>query len=238
MARASGSMTPMDGTGIAALETRLRRRFRTVETPVAIGDTTIQLLHPESAEDLISADDFDHDERLPYWADVWPSAHVLAAQVLAMEGLGRSLLELGCGAGLVSACAVRAGFNVTATDYYADALQFTAVNTWREGVAVRTRMVDWRDMPADLGRFDVVLASDVLYERPYAALVAGAIAATLAPGGFSLVADPGRVAAPAFDEEAAALGLGVERLARVPFEVGTIRQNIDIRRLRRESFSP
>jgi ETFB lysine methyltransferase len=103
---------------------------------------------------------------------------------------------------------------------------------------VRTRVVDWRDMPADLGRFDVVLASDVLYERPYAALVAGAIAATLAPGGFALVADPGRVAAPDFDREAAALGLAVEQVARVPFEMGAIRQHIDIRRLRRESFSP
>ena len=231
---AARSATPMDETGIVALEARLRRRFRTVETPVAVGDTTIVLLHPESAEDLISADDFEHDERLPYWADLWPSAHALAGRVLAMEGLGRSLIELGCGAGLVSACAVRAGFNVTATDYYADALAFTAVNTWRQGVAVRTRLVDWRAMPPDLGRFDVVLASDVLYERPYAALVAGAIAATLAPGGVALVADPGRVAAPDFDREAAAIGLVAEPVERVPFESGTIRQSIDIRRLRRE----
>lgn len=230
----SGSVTPMDEAGLTALGARLRRRFRTVDTTVTIGDATIELLHPESAEDLISADDFDEDERLPYWADVWPSAHVLASRVVAMEGMGRRLIELGCGAGLVSACAARAGFNVTATDYYADALSFTAVNTWRQGVAVRTRLVDWRELPSDLGRYDVVLASDVLYERPYAALVARTIAATLADGGIALIADPGRVAAPDFDREAAAVGLRAEPPERVPFEAGTIRQNIDIRRLRRE----
>ena len=40
-------------------------------------------------------------------------------------------------------------------------------------------MVNWVDMPADLGKFDVVLASDVLYEHRYAEMVADAIAKTL-----------------------------------------------------------
>ena len=73
-----------------------------------------------------------------------------------------------------------------ATDYHADALEFTAANAVRHALAnVDTRLVDWRKPPDDLGTFDVVAASDVLDERPQAALVAAALARTIAPGGWA-----------------------------------------------------
>jgi hypothetical protein len=62
-------------------EEKLRRRFRVIETDVEIGGRTLSILHPESAEDLIDERDFDLDERLPYWAELWPSARVLAEHV-------------------------------------------------------------------------------------------------------------------------------------------------------------
>ena len=73
-----------------------------------------------------------------------------------------------------------------------------------------TRMVNWVDLPADLGKFDVVLASDVLYEHRYASLVANAIASTLVRGGEAIVADPGRIALQEFLDECTALGLDHE----------------------------
>lgn len=225
--------TPADAKGLKALEASLRRRFRVVQSTAHVGEERYTLLHPASAEDLISEAEFEEDERLPYWADVWPSAHVLAARVRGLEAAGRTCLELGCGAGLVTCAAARAGFLVTASDYYLDALNFTAVNAWRvTRRAVTTRALDWRALPDDLPRYDLVLAADVLYEQPYAALVARAIARTLAPGGVALVADPGRLAAPAFDEAADALGLRVERVARVEFDTGVAHQHIDIRSVR------
>ena len=195
----------------AALVAALERRFVTVVDPVPVGDAVFEILRPRAAEDLIDEDAFEADERLPYWADVWPSARVLAARLLAERGAGRSLLELGCGSGVAAVAALRAGFDVTVTDYYDDALLFARANGWRltgrEPAAARH--VDWRAFPDDLGHFDVVAASDVLYERPYAALVARAFARTLARGGVGLLTDPGRVFAPAFADEAAALGLQV-----------------------------
>ena len=230
---AARGATPTDAAGLAALEKSLRRRFRVVESEAVVAGERYALLHPASAEELIDEADFERDERLPYWADLWPSSQVLATRVRAEEGRGRTCLELGCGAGLVACAAVRAGFAVTATDYYVDALRFSAVNAWRTTArAITTREVDWRALPDDLPRADLVLAADVLYERPYAALVAGAIARALAPGGIALVADPGRIAAPDFDREAAALGLVVERMAQVEFDTGVARQRIDIRRVR------
>ncbi len=201
---------------------------------MAVGGETFAVLRPAEPEALIDEDAFAHDERLPYWADVWPSTRVLAARLLGEPGAGRRLLELGCGSGVAAAAAARAGFAVTATDYYADALRFTRANVWRLARrACETRLVDWRAFPDDLGRFDVVVASDVLYERPYAALVARAIARTLARGGVAIVTDPGRIAAPAFVEAAVGLGLDVREPEVDVIEANGARQTIRTYGLRR-----
>jgi ETFB lysine methyltransferase len=212
-----------------ALVAALEDRFGAVPVPVRIGGTEVDLLRPPMAEALISEEDFARDERLPYWAELWPSAVVLADRVAGERGEGRSLLELGCGLGLVAVAALRAGYRVTATDYYEDALAFTRANAWRTvGREPATRAADWRALPGDLGRYDRVVAADVLYERPYAALVAVAVALTLADGGVATVADPGRVALSAFVDECQARGLAVIRAERQPYADGLGRQEITL----------
>jgi ETFB lysine methyltransferase len=214
---------------VGDVETSLRRRFRVVETSVAVGGTTLEILHPASAEELIDEIDFDRDERLPYWAELWPSSRILADVICAMSGTGRSLLELGCGAGLVATCASLAGFDVVASDYYEDAARFARVNAARNGAPPpRGLLLDWRALPADLPRFDVVAASDVLYERPYGALVAGAIAAALASDGVAYVADPGRVGRDDFLGALGAAGLELQKRTERPFVEGKIHQTITV----------
>lgn len=197
---------------LAALEDR----FVLTSVEVTVGGVVIRLEKPRNADDLISEADFAHDERLPYWADLWPAAVVLADFLLrerallgaVPDGARPTALELGCGLGLVTLAAQGAGYAVTATDYYADALRFTARNALHHGSeAPAVRLVDWRSLPDDLGTFDLVLAADVLYERAYAAFVADAIARALTPTGRALVADQGRVALEDFLAEAAARGL-------------------------------
>jgi predicted nicotinamide N-methyase len=222
---------------MARLEDSLRRRFRVVETTITLGAREITLLHPASAEELISEADFDRDERLPYWAEPWPSSFALARELLDGTrwgvGGGRSLLELGSGAGLVAAAAAAGGFEVTASDYYEDALRFSRLNAWRvSGRAIAALLLDWRALPELLPRHELVVAADVLYERPYAELVARAIARTLAPRGLAIVADPGRVAAEAFVAACPAAGLDVRRAARLPYEEGAVRQTIDLYEVR------
>ena len=219
----------MSDAEIAALEAALRRRFRVVESTVTVAGRSMTILHPASAEDLIDEDDFARDERLPYWAELWPSAKVLAECVVRLDGAGRSLIELGCGSGLVATCASLAGFDVVASDYYEDAIRFARANAWRNGAPVpRGLVLDWRELPADAARYDVVVASDVLYERTYGDLVARAIAAFLAPGGFALIADPGRVARDEFRRVLPSLGLELRRREDVPFVEGAIRQTIAV----------
>lgn len=218
------------------LEAALERRFRVAETRIEIGGRMFAIRHPANAEELISEEDFDRDERLPYWADIWPSARVLAKRVLEENGAGRSLVELGCGAGLVSSAAAVAGFDVAATDYYEDALRFTRLNAHRNsGRDVATRLLDWRAMPDDSTGYDVVVASDVLYERAYGPLVASALARLLAVGGFALVADPGRVSRDDFLRSLDSLELVATRREDVVYEEGAIRQSISIIRVEHDA---
>jgi ETFB lysine methyltransferase len=195
----------------------LRRRFELAESEELVAGTTYRLLRPRSVDDLISEEDFALDERIPYWADCWPSSRILAAHLAGMPGGGRRLLELGCGIGLVSLVAAAAGFESLATDYYGEALEFTAANAERNRLeGVDTRLVDWRSLPDDLGKFDVVAAADVLYEIPQISLVAATIARTLKPDGVALVSDPGRRTAEPFVEACAETGLAARLIAQVP----------------------
>ena len=218
---------------LAPLEASLTRRFRVVETPVRVLGRSLSILHPASAEDLIDEKDFERDERLPYWAELWPSARVLGEWILGMRGEGKTLLELGCGAGLVSTCASLAGFDVTVSDYYDDAMLFARVNACRNAAgAPATVAIDWRNLPSDLVRYDVVVASDVLYERTYGPVVANAIAAVLAPNGVAWLADPGRVARDPFVRALGPLGLRITERTPVVFREGTVSQTITVFEIR------
>jgi predicted nicotinamide N-methyase len=213
----------------ASLVEVLERRFRTSIADVSIGDRNFSILKPANADDLIREEDFVKDERLPYWADVWPSSILLAEKLLELKGAGKTALELGCGVGLSTLAATTAGFDVLSTDYYADALDVTQANIFRNlGRSAKTRLVDWRHLPDDLGRFDLVFASDVLYENEYAALLPVILGGVIGPGGMALIADPGRVAAPIFVEACGKNGLVIRSKETRPFEAGEIRQSIDI----------
>ena len=221
-----GRSADLDGD---ALVVALTRRFRTSIEDATVDERTFSILKPANSDDLIREEDFVKDERLPYWADVWPSSIVLAEKLLELKGAGRSALELGCGVGLSTLAATSAGFDVLSTDYYEDALDVTRANVFRNlGTIARTRLVDWRHFPEDLGRFDLVFASDVLYEKEYAELLPLLLRRLLVPGGIALIADPGRVAAPVFVEACEKSRLAIRLKETRPFEVGEIKQRIDI----------
>ncbi len=216
------------------LDEALCRRWTTATESVALDTARWSLLKPANADHLISEADYVMDERLPYWADLWPSARVLAATLLREVGAGRRLLELGCGVGLATIAAMHAGFDVTATDYYDDALHVTRGNAARNlGREPRVQLVNWREWPENLGRFDVVMAADVLYEKEYATLVAACIARALAPDGVALVADPGRLALPAFRKGVAAHGLMIASVHTEHYAEGAVTQDIQVMRIRR-----
>ena len=207
----------------------LERRFRTITSRIDVAGREIVLLHPESAEDLIDERDFERDERLPYWAEIWPSSRVLAARLVEFDARHRTLLELGCGAGLVATAASLAGFRVTVSDYYEDALRFARANAWLNDVrSPEAMLLDWRALPDDRPKFDVIVASDVLYEREYGALVASAIGALLEESGTAYLADPGRVGRDEFLRSLDSNSLVLRSTTEHRFADGPVRQKITI----------
>jgi predicted nicotinamide N-methyase len=226
-----GDLSNVDQSVLAgnALVTALNRRFRTSVEDATVDAHTFSILKPANSDDLIREEDFVKDERLPYWADVWPSSLILAGKLLELKGRGKTALELGCGVGLSTLAATKAGYDVLSTDYYEDALDVTRANVFRNlGKFARTRLVDWRHLPDDLGQFDFVFASDVLYEKEYAELLPVILDRVLAASGTALIADPGRVAAPIFVEACLQHRLVIRQKETRPFEVGEISQKIDL----------
>lgn len=185
-------------------------RFSPVPRRIEIAGRPVEIWRPPDMEALIDIAAFDADERIPYWADVWESAIVLAEDLADCDGRGLTLLELGCGLGLPALMAARAGFAVTATDYEEPALEGVRYNATRNGLEqIEARVLDWRNIPPDIGRFDLVVAADVLYEPHHSAALAAVIARTLAPAGLALVGDPCRTRAAGFADACRAEGLGV-----------------------------
>ena len=185
------------------LRSHLRGLTELTETFVEVGDRTYRMTHPAAADALIDEEEFAQDERIPYWADLWPSSMVLARYVPADEHLvGRRAVELGCGIGLPSVIALARGADTVATDHYEAALDFARYNALVNlGCELRTRILDWRTPRTQgLGAFDLVLVADVLYEWRNVAALTALIPTLLTPGGEVLLADPGRKNAPVFLE--------------------------------------
>jgi predicted nicotinamide N-methyase len=171
-----------------------------VEEVVAIAGRDLALLRPRDAEALLDEDAFEHEEFLPYWAELWPSALALARAVGPRALHGARTLELGCGLGLPSLAAALAGGRVLATDWSPDAVAMTARNARRNGIALDTLVCSWTapEPLLERGPWDLVLASDVLYEARNGDALLSLLPRLLAPRGEVWLADPGRPAAERF----------------------------------------
>lgn len=180
-----------------------------IEDVVLVGGREIVLMRPRDAETLLDDEaSLGDDERLPYWADLWPSGVALAAAVVGRSLRGRRVLELGCGLGLASICAAVAGGKVTASDWLEPATETAMANARRNGVAIETMTCSWQQPGAIVASapWDLVLAADVLYERRNLPLLLDLLPRLVGDRGEIWLADPGRVFADEFFAETRARG--------------------------------
>ena len=178
---------------------------------IALPGGEVELMRPPDAEALISEESFEHEEFLPYWAELWVSAVALAHDVSMRALRGKHTLELGCGLGLPSIAAARAGGRVLATDWSPDAVAAAAANADLNGVDVETLECSWAEPDAivERGPWQLVLASDVLYEARNVELLLGLLPRLVDRTGLVLLADPGRVPAERFLAAAAERGWAI-----------------------------
>lgn len=158
-------------------------------------------MRPRSAEELIDEDEYAVDERLPYWAELWPSGRALATTLASRSLSGMRVVELGAGLAIPSFVAAAGGATVLATDWYEPAIDFIRVNGRRLGLPVAGLLIDWREPPADLlaaAPFDLVVAADVLYEARNVEPLCTLLGQLTRPGGEVVIADPRRPDAATF----------------------------------------
>lgn len=134
----------------------------------------------------------------PYWGKLWDSAVDSAECVFQNEWPdGIRALELGCGAGLLGIAGQLAGMDVTFSDHEPMAVELACENSRLNGFESATGIVlDWQ-APSD-AEFDVLLASDVLYEDGLHVPLLDLAKKMLVSGGQFCIGDPGRQLARSF----------------------------------------
>lgn len=163
---------------------------------VAVHDRIIKILKPAAPEallDLKSVEDaYALDEYMPYWATIWPVAVHLAAAILKQPFKpGARAIELGCGLGLPGVAALMAGLDVTFSDYDTTAVRFAGETARLNGFERFTlQPMDWRDPITE--RFEVVIASDLVYEARLVEPIIQVLDQLLTPDGLILLADQNR----------------------------------------------
>lgn len=147
----------------------------------------------EALTDEEQKDPFAED-LCPYFGILWPAAEGLAIYLNQHPELvkNKSVLELGCGLGYPALVASQLGGKVLATDYHPDVEEYFKRNLRHSSLSCDYLRLNWREDKQDIGQFDVVMGSDVLYENKHAREVARGLMRFMKPAGKILLSDPGR----------------------------------------------
>ncbi|MGY0559302.1 class I SAM-dependent methyltransferase [Luteimonas sp. A277] len=170
---------------------------------------------------------------------VWPVGRLLAEAMDTADIAGKRILELGCGIGLSSLVLQRRGADVVASDIHPLAEPFLAYNSaLNELPSVHFRQLDWVEPLPSLGKFDMFIGSDVLYEQEHSALLAGVIERHANDRAEVVLTDAHRGHVSAFTRQLSALGFqGEEEIHELEDQSGNaIRARL--LRYRREAPPP
>lgn len=129
----------------------------------------------------------------PIFGTIWPSILVLAHHMLNFDIKDKRILELGCGMALSSLLLNERNADITATDYHPEVKKFLDRNVQlNNGKDIAFKRVDWADDTSELGLFDLIIGSDLLYEDLHVSLIAQFIEKHTMPKCEIIIVDPGR----------------------------------------------
>lgn len=145
----------------------------------------------------------DHDESAkalgissatwPLFGIVWPTSVIMASRLFELELEGKRILEIGCGIGLCSIVLHRTGVDITASDYHPQTRSFLDRNIVGNGLPpIKYQAGNWETENPELGKFDVVIGSDILYQPAHAQQVSRFIDRHSNDGAQVVIGDPGR----------------------------------------------
>jgi predicted nicotinamide N-methyase len=150
----------------------------------------------------------------PLFGVIWQAGIMLADYMADYPVAGLRILEIGCGLGLPSMVIHARGGKVTASDIHPLAGEFLADNLERNGLPpLPFRILDWRE---DHGSepYDLIIGSDLLYERDQPELLAAFIDRHCRDSGEVILTDPGRGQMGKFNRLMADNGFSIAAISR------------------------
>ncbi|MGR9114922.1 MAG: class I SAM-dependent methyltransferase [Gammaproteobacteria bacterium] len=172
----------------------IRIRYQTIE----FGDVDIHLRTLRDRQQYLDTDGVAEKLGIssaswPLFGVVWDSSEVLAHLMFEYRVAGKRILEVGCGIALASLVLNHRLADITATDYHPETEHFllenVRLNKGKEIPFVRTA---WGDEDSGLGKFDLIIGSDLLYERSHVELLSGFIDQHAKSKCEVILVDPGR----------------------------------------------
>lgn len=170
----------------------------------------------------MSREEFGEDERMPYWAELWPASLLLCRWLARNQELvrGKFCLDVGCGLGLTGIVGQSLGAKVVGMDHQWPAVYFSRENAALNGVAqpLWTQM-DWCAPAFKPKSFDFMWGGDIVYETRFYHPLTKLFKEYLAPGGRIWLAEPRRSVSRPVWERLAEDGFGVAKLFTEPVPV-------------------
>lgn len=143
----------------------------------------------------------------PLFGHVWPSARVLARAMHSFDLAGKRILEIGAGLALASLVIQRRAGNATVSDRHPLSPAFLKENLSLNRLGpLKYQRGNWAGSNPELGQFDLIIGSDVLYERQQPGQLAAFIHRHAAPSAEVVIVDPDRGNRAEFCREMAGLG--------------------------------
>lgn len=176
------------------MTTPLRIRYQTVE----IGACDIHLCTLRDKQQFRDPEDIAKNLGInsalwPLFGVVWPSSLVLAHYINHYQTNGKRILEIGCGMALTSLMLNKQHADITATDYHPEVGFFLKRNTeLNHDAEIGYERTDWSATTDKLGRFDLIIGSDVLYEDQHIQQLTNFIENHSKPYCEVILVDPGR----------------------------------------------
>ncbi|MEE2901527.1 MAG: methyltransferase domain-containing protein [Myxococcota bacterium] len=210
----------------------LKRKYDVDQKELVLGHQHHLLIHQikdiNALVDKWGPEDFGPDERLPYWATLWPVSIELCHHLIEHPSkVSSPAIELGCGLGLVSIVIARLGHEILATDYEEDACSFAQQNAFANNAEIVTQTWDWRSSATPGSSYKTIVGADVLYEPKQIEPVAMAIDRLLGPLGNALIADPNRPHWPEFQDKLREMGFHVETHRKIDCTILEARRKVD-----------
>ncbi|GFK92736.1 Ribosomal protein L11 methyltransferase [Fundidesulfovibrio magnetotacticus] len=176
----------------------------------------------ETLWENLGREEFGEDERMPYWAELWPASMLLCRWLGRNRELvrGKACLDIGCGLGLTGIVGAWLGARVVGMDHQWPAVYFSRENARLNGVdgPLWTRM-DWCAPAFKPRAFDVMWGGDIVYETRFYHPLTRLFRDHLAPGGRIWLAEPRRSVSRPVWERLAGDGFAVRKLLTEPVPV-------------------